>query len=151
RRLPLRSGDSQCPGRAIEPRKLLVGVLALVNRGDRVDTPQRPGVVDPTGVEEQGQGTRGVPRNWGDPSVSTDISGSGPGTPISPCPRPCVPAAGSKLDARVVSPTEGNQGRRKGRTGVGAPHSTAETGGPPRGTRWREGGAVSRDRWRETW
>ncbi len=67
----------------------------------------------------------------------------------SPCPRSRVPAAGSKPGARVVSPTEGNEGRRDGRTGVGAPHSTVETGEPFRGTRRREGGAVSRNRWRE--
>jgi hypothetical protein len=86
RRLSPRSVDSQCPGRAIEPRKIIVGVLALVSRGDRVGTPRWPGVTDPAGVEEQGQGTRGVPRNLGDPSVSTDISGSGTGIPTPRAP-----------------------------------------------------------------
>jgi len=35
----LRSVDSECPGRAIEPRKIIVGVLGLVNCGDRAGTP----------------------------------------------------------------------------------------------------------------
>jgi len=38
----------------------------------------------------------------------------------------------------VVSPSEGNEVRREGRTGVGAPRSTVETGEPFRGTRRRE-------------
>jgi hypothetical protein len=43
----------------------------------------------------------------------------------------------------VVSPSEGNEARRKGRLGVGASHSTDEAGEPFRGTRRREGDAVS--------
>ena len=95
RRLPLRSVDSQCLGRAIEPRKHIAGVLALVSRGDHVGTPQWPGVPDPAGVVEQGQGTPGVPRNVGAPSVSTDMPGSGTGTPTPRSPRPCVRPMGA--------------------------------------------------------
>ncbi len=148
----LRSVDSECPGRAIEPRKIIAGVLALVSRGDRVGTPRWPGVTDPAGVGEQGQGTRGVPRNLGAPSFSTESSGSGTGTPTPRSPRPGVAGRREQtIDATVVSRSEGNEAQRKGGTGVGAPHSTVETGEPFRGTRWREGGAVLRDRWRETW
>src|SRR4051794_18850648 len=50
---------------------------------------------------------------------------------------------GANRDAGVVSPSEGNEVRREGRTGVGAPHTTEEAGEPFRGTRRREGGAVS--------
>ena len=46
-------------------------------------------------------------------------------------------------DATVVSPSEGNEVRREGRQGVGAPHSTVEAGEPSRGTPRREGDAVS--------
>jgi hypothetical protein len=46
-------------------------------------------------------------------------------------------------DATVVSPSEGNEARRNGRRGVGASHSTVESGEPSRGTPRREGGAVS--------
>ena len=73
----------------------------------------------------------------GDPSVSTDISGSGTGIP-TPRPSALRRVAGSEQDARVVSPSEGNEVRREGRTGVGAPRSTVETGEPFRGTRRRE-------------
>src|SRR5262249_14372155 len=50
---------------------------------------------------------------------------------------------GANCDARVGSPSDGREVRRKGRTGVGAPHTTVEGGEPSRGTRRREGGAVS--------
>jgi hypothetical protein len=43
----------------------------------------------------------------------------------------------------VVSPSEGNEAWRDGRSGVGASHSTDEAGEPFRGTRRREGDAVS--------
>ena len=39
----------------------------------------------------------------------------------------------------VIPRTEGNEGTRDGRRGVGAPHSTDEAGEPARGTPWREG------------
>lgn len=43
----------------------------------------------------------------------------------------------------VVSPSEGDEARREGRTGVGASHSIDEAVEPFRGTPWREGDAVS--------
>ena len=43
----------------------------------------------------------------------------------------------------MVSPSEGNEARRKGRQGVAASHSTAEPGEPNRGTLGREGDNVS--------
>jgi hypothetical protein len=43
----------------------------------------------------------------------------------------------------VVSPSEGNEAKRDGRSGVGASHSIDEAGEPLRGTLWREGDAVS--------
>ena len=67
---------------------------------DAGTTPTRrngPGAFGPAGVGEQGQGTRGVPGNLGDPSVSTHNSGSGTGTSTPRSPRPRVEAAGSKL------------------------------------------------------
>ena len=132
------------------PEILIVGASVVDTSGGRVDTPQWPGVFGPAGVQEHGAGTRGLLGNLRAPSVSTDISGSGTGIPT---PRPTTPrrVAGSEQDARVVSPNEGNEVRREGRMGVGASRSTAEAGEPLRGTRWREGDAVSHNRWRETW
>ena len=109
------------------PEILFAGASVVDTYGGRVDTPQWPGVFGPTGVQEQGAGTRGALGNLRAPSVSTDMSGSGTGITT---PRPTAPrrVAGSKEDARVVSPNEGNEVRREGRTGVGASRSTVEPG-----------------------
>ena len=110
------------------PEIFIAGASVVDTSGGRVDTPQWPGVFGPTGVQEQGAGTRGALGNLRGPSVSTDMSGSGTGIPTPRSPRPCVPAAGSKQGARVVSPSEGNEVRREGRMGVGAFHSSDEAG-----------------------
>src|SRR5271168_46343 len=109
------------------PEIFIAGAFVVDTSGGRVDTPQWPGVFGPTGVQEQGAGTRGSLGNLRDPSVSTDKSGSGTGIP-TPRPRALRRDAGSKQDARVVSPNEGNEVRREGRTGVGASRSTDEAG-----------------------
>ena len=67
------------------PEILFAGASVVDTSGGHVDTPQWPGVFGPTGVQEQGVGTRGLLGNLRDPSVSTDISGSGTGIPT---PRP---------------------------------------------------------------
>jgi hypothetical protein len=48
----------------------LAGASVVDTSGGRVDTPQWPGVFGPTGVLEQGVGTRGVLGNLRDPVVS---------------------------------------------------------------------------------
>jgi hypothetical protein len=111
----------------LSPEILIVGASVVDRSGGRVDAPQWPGVLGPAGVREHGAGTRGLLGNLRAPSVSTDISGSGTGIPT---PRPTTPrrVAGSEQDARVVSPHEGDEVRREGRVGVGAPHSSDEAG-----------------------
>jgi hypothetical protein len=101
------------------PEILIAGAFVVDTSGGHVDTPQWPGVFGPTGVQEQGAGTRGALGNLRDPSVSTDMSGSGTGI-TTPRPTAVRPVAGSEQGARVVSPSEGNEVRRNGRTGVGA-------------------------------
>lgn len=87
--------------------------------------------IGPTGVEEHGQWPSGFPRNLGDPIVSTAISGSGTGRSTPRCPRSRVgDRREQRPDAAAVSPSEGNEARRDGRWGVGASHSTEETGEP---------------------
>ena len=121
----LRSVNSESQRAVLSsPEILIAGASVVDTSGGRVDTPQWPGVFGPTGVQEQGVGTRGWLGNLRDPSVSTDISGSGTGIP-TPRPTALRRVAGSKQDARVVSPNEGNEVRREGRTGVGASRSTA--------------------------
>ena len=133
------------------PKSSLAGATVVDTSGGRAERRDGLAPFGPTGVQEQGAGTRGSLGNLRDPAVSTDISGSGTGIPISPCPRLRVPAGGSKSDARVVSPREGNETRRDERPGVGASHSSDEAGELDRRTPWSEGDAVSNDRWRETW
>jgi hypothetical protein len=70
-----------------------------------------------------------VPGNLGDPSFSTDISGSGTGITNPRSPRLRVGGRWEQMTgATVVSPSQGNEARRKGRTGVGASHSIVEAG-----------------------
>ena len=77
------------------PEILIAGASVVDTSGGRVDTPQWPGVFGPTGVQEQGEGTRGWLGNLRDPSVSTDMSGSGTGIPTPRSPRPCVGSLGA--------------------------------------------------------
>jgi hypothetical protein len=102
---------------------LIAGAFVVDISGGHADMPQRPSVFGPTGVQERGAGTRGLLGNLRDLSVSTDISGSGSGI-LTPRPTTQRRVAASEQDARVVSPSEGNEVRRNGRTGVGATHST---------------------------
>ena len=124
------------------PKSLLAGATVVDTSGGRAERRNGLASFGPTGVQEQGAGTRGSLGNLRDPAVSTDISGSGTGIPISPCPRPRAPVGGSKSGARVVSPNEGNEVRRDGRQGVGASHSSEEAGELDRRTPCSEGGAV---------
>ena len=78
------------------PEIFFAGASVVDTYGGRVDTPQWPGVFGPTGVQEQGAGTRGALGNLRAPSVSTDMSGSGTGIPTPRSPRSRVPAVGSK-------------------------------------------------------
>jgi hypothetical protein len=59
--------------------------------------------------------------------------------------RPAADASGGHgIETRMqpgYRPREGNEARRDGRRGFGAPHSTADAGEPTRGTPPREGGA----------
>jgi len=71
-------------------------------------------------------------RGWGEPD---------PKSPGLESARPAL--KGANMDERTVSLPEGNEGRRDGRQGVGAPHSTDEAGELIQWTQWREGGVES--------
>jgi hypothetical protein len=96
--------------------------------------------------------TSGFCRNLGDPAVSS-VRHPGAGDRVTKGPGPGAgrpaPQGSEAPDVRLVPLSEGNEARREGRQGVGAPRSTAEAGEPTRGTPWREGGAGKRNRWRE--
>jgi hypothetical protein len=124
------------------PEIPIVGASVVDTSGGRVDTPQWPGVFGPAGVQEHGAGTRGLLGNLRAPSVSTDISGSGTGIP-TPRPTTLRRVAGSKQDARVVSPSEATKcGERDGWESEYLIVATKRGNGPSQ-TR-SEGGAVSR-------
>ncbi len=94
----------------------------------------------PPGSESRAR-SQGVPQEPGRPLRSPrQVPAGGPGDQLQARgrgrPRPWERNAG----ATGIPPSEGNEARRDGRRGVGAPHSTDEAGEPTRGTPWREGG-----------
>jgi hypothetical protein len=102
-----------------------------------------PGVLVPPGSENRAKAHEGSLGTWETRPSPLKIR---LGTRNTNSPEPTAARRGrweQTPDATVVSPREGNEAWRKGRTGVGAPHSTVEAGEPFRGTRRREGGAVS--------
>ena len=128
-RSSLRSVDSQSQGRAIEPRNRPCGSLRLGHNGGRAGGSRWPDPLGAAGVEERGQGTRGVPWNLRDPVVSILQSGSGTGsrTPWPPAARP------DRWERTAthgrVSPSEGNRARRDGRPGSRSTSSYRRGGG----------------------
>ena len=152
-RPPLRSVDSESQCRAIEPRNLCSREPPLLTQAGAAPR-RRNGLacIGPTGVQEQGVGTRGSLGNLRDPAVSTDDCRLGePEYQLPDDPQLRPGWWGRTEDETVVSPSEGNEVRRDERQGVGASHSTDEAGELDRRTPRREGDAVSNNRWRETW
>ena len=148
----LRSVDSECPGRVIEPRNWSRGSLRLGSSGGRVAAPQRPGADDPAGVEEQGIGTGGgSPGTWEARSFPSERSRLGDSDAKSKSPWPLDAArtiAGSEPFVRGwYRQTKENEVRREERSGVGAFHSTVEAGEFfLKETLWRKGNAVGWNR-----
>src|SRR4051794_28326682 len=105
----------------------------------------------PPGSENRAKAHEGSPGTWETRPSPPTIPAREPEHQLPGAHGRASRPMGAKRDARVVSPNEGNEVRREGRTGVGAPHITTEAGEPSRGTRRRKGGAVSRNRWGETW
>ena len=107
----------------------------------RVAAPQWPGARDPAGVGEQGTFT-GVPQEPGRPRRLHGKSRPElPGDQLQARGRRTRQPRERNAGATVVPPSEGNEVRRDGRQGVGAPHTTCDAGEPTRGTPLREGGA----------
>jgi hypothetical protein len=113
----LRSVDSECRCRVIEPRNYLSWrALVVVCAWGRAELPQWPGSVGLAGVQEQGAGTKGFPGNLGGPDgLQTFYAGIGDPV-INPWPAASCPGPqGAKAQAqRLVAPSEGNEARREG-------------------------------------
>jgi hypothetical protein len=125
------------------PKSVLAGATVVDTSGGRAEAPQWLGASRSYRGPRTGRRDRRVAREPERPCRFHRHFRLGNRNTNSPCPRPRVPAGGSKSDARVVSPSEGNEARRDGRQGVGASHSTVEPGEPTRGTLGREGDNVS--------
>lgn len=153
-RSTLRSVDSECQGRVIEPRKLQCRSLRCGHSGGRVNALN--GLVRwSCRGRRAGHRHKGFPRNVGGPVVSVS-SGSGPGLPVPRKPQApgsaSGPARGTNTGAR-----DGTAKRRKTKRGgkddraSQRPDSTEEAGescqGRPCGGKR---GVRSWDRSRET-
>ena len=144
--------DPHCEAQTASPKAAVlsleiyhVGAFVLDITGAVPEGSQWPDLFGPAGVEERGQGTRGVPWNLRDPVVSILQSGSGTGsrTPWPPAARP--DRWERTATHGMVSPSEGNRARRDGRPGSRSTSSYRRGGGNgPSRTPRREGGAASR-------
>jgi len=150
----LRSVDSEAIGCVIEPRNQAncEGRRCPMTgrpKESPADRPRRPPL---TGVRKSGACCQGFPRNLGDLSVSPSRRGwvhrtKGPGRGAAF--RLRHPAERNRAVGDGYRAARETGVARDGRGEVGAPHSTCEAGEPTRGTPWREGGAGTRNRWRE--
>ena len=105
----------------LSPEILIAGASVVDTSGGHVGTPQWPGVFGPTGVQEQGAGTRGLLGNLGGPAVSVVTAGWSPGLPTPGGSTALVPSWwGRTGDETAVPPNEGNEVRRDEREGVAA-------------------------------
>jgi hypothetical protein len=143
----LRSVDSQVKGRVIEPRKLKTPGAFVVDMCGGHAGRVTPG---PTERDQSCRGRRAramiirVPQEPERPNRFHRHTRLG--NRVTNSPRPTMARRDrweQTTTQAVVSPSEGNETRRDGRPGVGASHSTGEVGEPFRGTRRREGDAVS--------
>jgi hypothetical protein len=149
-----RSVDSQCQGRAIEPREYYPPEPPfLTARGQHRHSARARGARSSRGRRTGHRHTR-VPQELGTP-WSSPREEVRPGIPDTN-PRPAAVRSGlpgaKRQTQRVVSPSEAQRSAATGRQGIGAPHRyRGSRRTQPAGIRWREGGAGSRNRWRETW
>jgi hypothetical protein len=151
----LRSVDSKCAGRAIEPRKVLnAGAAVFLLCGGRAQAPQWPGVLRPAGVEEQGAFRLRFIQEPGKPKRFHDSRPAGDTGTTSPASR-----SGARFQSGVRK-----QNAQHGIASVKAtkhsgrnvwdsepPIVPVKLGNQPEGTQRREGEAGTRNRKRERW
>jgi len=126
----LRSVDSECAGRVMEPRnsKNVARADAVLEAEGSTPEPKHGQALGSAGVKERGTCTRGWPRNLGGPDDSTTrdrwASGEQPRPEGDGRPPPSV----SETRVAVVPRWRGNEAGREGRQGVGVPRCTWEAG-----------------------
>src|SRR3954467_1092719 len=100
----------------------LAGADVVKGTEGRVAAPQWPGARDPAGVREQGTSTSGFPRNLGGPSTfSADTRREVPGDQLQARGRRTRRPRERNSGATGIPPSEGNEARRGGGRGGGAP------------------------------
>src|SRR5437660_2390972 len=131
----------------------LVGAHAVENAVGRVDAPQWLGDIDPTGVEEPGERTRGFPRNLGYLLVSTVLSAGECRTAnfqasgrVSRTERSEALDAASGIALANLKSRAGRTSRGRSAFTVPLKPGNRSRTGPGRG----KGGVESLNRWRET-
>jgi hypothetical protein len=131
----------------------LAGASVVDTSGGRVDTPQWPGVFGPTGVLEQGVGTRGVLGNLRDPVVSVvDCRLESRLPKLQVDPQLTSRAGGDeKRTKRRYRQTKATKCGEMGGRESERPIVPMKRGNHTEGTPRREGDVVSNNRWRETW
>src|SRR4051812_38658085 len=116
----------------------LAGADVLQSTEGRAVAPQWPGAHGPAGVRDQGTLT-GVPQEPGRPRRLLGKSRREvPGDQLQARHRRTRRRRERNAGATEIPPSEGNEARRDGRRGVGAPHTTGDAGEPTRGTPPRE-------------
>src|SRR5437763_5926008 len=117
----------------------LAGADVLKATEGRVAAPPWPGVRGPAGVREQDTFT-GVPQEPGRPRrLLGESRPEVPGDQLQARGRRTRRPRERNAGATGIPPSEGNEARRDGRRGVGAPHTTIDAGERTRGTPPREG------------
>jgi len=132
----LRSVDSECAGRVIEPRNQYCGGGRRLGSGGRQHRRTVPVWCGrPRRGHRAGHARMGTPQEPGRPGrLRGQYAGRGSGLKTSRPPRAASARGRSEQVAQdTVPPSEGNEARRKGRPGVGAPRSTRESGEPSHG------------------
>src|ERR1700710_1625959 len=76
----------------------------------------------------------GSPGTWEAPSPSRQVPAGAPGDQLQARGRRTRRPRERTAGATGIPPSEGNEARRDGRRGVGAPHTTVDAGEPTRGT-----------------
>ncbi len=152
----LRSVDRECAGRVIEPRNVdNVGADAVSVAEGRADAPLCQVRRSHRGLRA-GHVHMGVPQELGRPDRFHGRSSGQSGRPVHGPRAQGGLRALSSLGANEQGAARGLQGRRQQALGTNGRESErlvvpVKRGNRPDGTPWREGGAESRNRWRERW
>ena len=155
RRLPLRSVDSECVGRVIEPRKKpCARVDDFASSEGNIEPPQGPGVSTSPGSKSRACTHWDSPGTWEALVISTQKirPRTGGQNPKTPCRQGASTDPAIDTGRGVVPLTEGNEVKRDGSESAERATDTDEGGEPePRGPAGGKGEPSLRNRGKERW